>query len=649
MDKETKDTESFASGKELLEMCIKKLNENQQGKTGGNRALYPTIIIFMGEKSRKYLKEIKRTLDDNWDNAGFLQYINVLKQGEGYQSYRATDIEKRNEGEWDTSCSEGFEVSLNKAITEMLEKEDKIFGDKTCTKMEFILDSTETEAEAYYKFFTETKTKMLINHLKTMFIMLDQRPTEECMERSHYFLRYLVTEKREHTVYLISNYMKSGTLLGDDRIWQNYRLISNIMLLGGNKGQNIIRSEQLFSGLKTVSYVLLTKPTDEIARASLKALMNRLHSFASEKNKKVLTEKEIKGKLKISNINGIEWAEELYREKILIKLPRENVLEYLPFQKRDDMKEIQKEKNLTSELAEHYTMGVWHCFMERNYIQVVKNYFALKENEEYIEELIHSQIQKEFSYFDLLALKNETLSEVLKEKYISQLGKRDNDWTKKLHLLGINESKRIFYDYIKELLQKQLIRLSEIAEKYEEGFKQYWEEIKKESDKVGGEEKTIMDFYRKTVNEFVDECGEKYASELFEMPAVKEDILKRIGRIYLKLIEREVYVYDFEGDMDNRLSMLSPEKKHMFVQDELQKNLSGSIRLKTVMEPSVRKVCCYYLINESAKYAKELQKKEGFGVNFMLYNLNRTDSIEQMEIYDIEKPELLYLMEEENK
>ena len=67
------------------------------------------------------------------------------------------------------------------------------------------------------------------------------------------------------------------------------------------------------------------------------------------------------------------------------------------------------------------------------------------------------------------------------------------------------------------------------------------------------------------------------------------------------------------------------------------------------MEPSVRKVCCYYLINESAKYAKELQKKEGFGVNFMLYNLNRTDSIEQMEIYDIEKPELLYLMEEENK
>lgn len=41
----------FRNGNDLLECCTRKLNECQYGKTGGNVALYPTVVIFMGEKA----------------------------------------------------------------------------------------------------------------------------------------------------------------------------------------------------------------------------------------------------------------------------------------------------------------------------------------------------------------------------------------------------------------------------------------------------------------------------------------------------------------------------------------------------------------------------------------------------------------------
>lgn len=647
MGKEMREIEEFKSGKELLEMCIRKLNENQQGKTGGNRALYPTLIIFMGEKSCRYLNVVKNTLDDNWDNAGFLQYINVFKQEKEYRAYRAVNMERRNECEWDTSNPQAFEKTLNEAMEEMLEKEDRIFENKTRTKMEFVLDATDTYAEEYYKFFCKVNTAMPIRHLKTMFVMLDQRPTEECVEKSDHFLKMLVSEKQKHTTYLISNYMKSGALLGDDRIWQNYRLVSNIILLGGNKGKDVTHKERLFGGLKTVSYILLTKPTDEIARVSLKALMECIYDVAKEKNKKQITDKEIKEKLGITDINEIKWAEELYREKLLIKLPREHMLECLPFQKEYGTKQIQKRKSLTIEQADWDTMGVWKLFMERNYIQPVLKYFDLKENKEYADSLICSQIQKSFTYIDFLTLNEDELEFLLQREYVSQGGRNEERWSQKLHLLGINESKKRFYDCMKKRLKEQLEFYRKVAIEYKENYEQYQEEIEKESGKVGGEEKTIIDFYWKTVKEFMGMNGEKYVDALFALPTFKEDILKRIWEIWLKLIEKDIYTYDFESELDRRLNTLTPEQKHMFIQDKLQKNLDGSMRLKTVLDPSVRKACCYYLVNENANYAKELKKKDGFGAEFMLYSLNRTDCIEQMEIYDIEKPELLYLIKEE--
>lgn len=59
MKKAEEQQHRFRNGKELLENCVRALNENQRGEAGGNVALYPVVVIMLGEKCAKRVKYIK--------------------------------------------------------------------------------------------------------------------------------------------------------------------------------------------------------------------------------------------------------------------------------------------------------------------------------------------------------------------------------------------------------------------------------------------------------------------------------------------------------------------------------------------------------------------------------------------------------------
>ena len=80
------------------------------------------------------------------------------------------------------------------------------------------------------------------------------------------------------------------------------------------------------------------------------------------------------------------------------------------------------------------------------------------------------------------------------------------------------------------------------------------------------------------------------------------------------------------------------------VSRELKKKLDGSIRLKNPVKVSMMKTSCFYMVNEKAEYAKNLKNAEGNDRDYLLFNLNRTDCIEQIEIYDILSPEDIHLV-----
>ena len=285
LDNENK---TFQNGKQLLESCIGRLNEQQHAKAGGTVALYPTVLILLGAKSRNHTKDIKSTLDQNWNNARCLQYINVIKTEEGWQCFRLQeqrnpdtktqqqrnpDIEKQQQRNlekeeqeqqnpdiekqqrqnqalqtqevfaWDgyvwESAGDGWTETLNHAIVDMLETEEKIFSRRTMIKMEYVLDASEADGMQYADLFLQTSNALQSDEQKTLYLMLDQRPGADRVDASDALLRYLVAKSGDAelstTIYLLSNYLQSGQMLGDNRIWQNYRLAADLMLLTGSR------------------------------------------------------------------------------------------------------------------------------------------------------------------------------------------------------------------------------------------------------------------------------------------------------------------------------------------------------------------------------------------------------------------------------
>ena len=111
--------------------------------------------------------------------------------------------------------------------------------------------------------------------------------------------------------------------------------------------------------------------------------------------------------------------------------------------------------------------------------------------------------------------------------------------------------------------------------------------------------------------------------------------------VFRDMIRIEAYSYDFEKEVDLRMGNTNEIGRNQLVTQELKKQLDGSIRLKNIIDLAMVKVSCYYLISENAKYASNLRQSDSNGRDYTLFGLNRTDSIEQMEIYNISNPELI--------
>lgn len=643
---------TLQNGKELFKQCVRKLNENQQGETGGNVALYPTVIIMLGEKAKEYTRYIKNTLDDNWNNARYLQYLSVYRSGTGFKCVSLTDTEEYDRCEWDTASAENFTEALNKAIVKMLETDEKIFMNKNSVKMEFVLDATEKNGVKYYELFKDAVNGLYANDLKTLYLMIDQRPEDNRAKASDEVLQYIVKDKAEKkgTIYLLSNYLQSGDMLGENKIWQNYRLLANIVLLGGNRKGAGEYNKNLYNGIKTVAYAMVTKPTEEIAAAAIETLMLKMYEKEKNKFSKELSDKDIKERLKINSYKGFEFAEEIFRKKIESGYPGKDNFLYLPFLSKQDYKSVVKDNSITLKRLDSYTSGAALSYIYMHYQEPAERFWQDEEELSECRKLIHDNLCEAFEYFELLRLshKREEIKRMILEEYqFGGIGTRDS-FTDQIHRKGVFEGKKVFYEKIKPLIVEELNDLIDAALQYEKIYALCQKEVQQGRIITGDESESVEKVYGKVVMEFVEnhqKINEHKSAfpEVFRANHGKEDLLQAFWKTFVELIQNEVFGYDFEREVDFRMGDMNAVQRQEFVSNELQKRLCGSIRLKNSIEVPCMKVSRYYLINESADYAKNLKEREENGKNYVLFDLNRTDCIEQLEIYNISNPELLHL------
>lgn len=642
------DKKSFQNGNDLLECCVRKLNESQHGKTGGNVALYPTVIIFMGKKSRDYVRHIKNTLDDNWNNARYLQYLSVYKNGNEWKCIPLKETREYDKCQWqDESSSEDFEDLLNKSIVKLLETDEKIFAKRTRVKIEFVLDATERDNIQYYELYRDINSSLHTNDLKTLYLMIDQKPSENKALNSDAVLQHIIVDpqRKQLTVYLISNYLESGVMLSEQKIWQNYRLAADIILLGGNRTGVSTHADNLYNGLKTVSYALVTKPTDEIAAISLQALLAGVYEAEESASNLDLGEKEIRQKLEMDDYNGVKLAEEIFRKEIASSFPDKEAFRYLPFKSERAYKEAMKAEKITVKGLDAVTMNAASCYIEQHYIKKVIRFVEGEEDE--IRRRIRRQLKDVFRYFELRKLDKirlEIKKIIRSDYYFSGSGK--DDFCGLLQKEAVYMAKKLYYDKIKEIMAEEVEKLVNASLQFEELYRECEEEVQRERVITGDESESVEKTYRNIVKDFIQERYSKEAGfqEIFSVDVDKNSLLAAIWKAFLDLIQKEVYRYDFEKEVDSRIDRMNDEERHIFVSRELKKKLDGSIRLKNPVKVSMMKTSCFYMVNEKAEYAKNLKNAEGNDRDYLLFNLNRTDCIEQIEIYDILSPEDIHLV-----
>ena len=647
--------QSFRNGKELLEHCVRTLNANQRGESGGNVALYPVLVIMLGEKCAEHVKYIKRTLDDNWNNARFLKYLKVVKQGDTWQASLIDSSEDYEQCEWESETAE-FQEAMNKAVVEMLEADEKIFLERNFVKMEYVLDATEEEGREYYDLFQSTQNELYTGELKTLYLMLDQRPKDGNVRKSDELLQYIKSKRKDNaeTIYLLSNFLKAGSMLGEKRLFENYRLIADIILLGGNRGGEASFKTNLYNGIKTVSYALVTKPTDEIAEVTLQELLEQIYEEDKKAFSGRMTEKEIRERIEIDHNNGMEMGEDIFRGELGNQFPDRNSFCYLPFRSEKEGKAALGDAGISERELNAITYGAYGSFVRKYFEEPVEKLFAQKEKLEEYRMRIKAHIGEKFGYFELLDLdqQRDVLQRILGEEYLTSGVGKYADFQGILFQQAVFESRKTFYGKIKQLYWEELEKQIDAAKRLEEYYQECLKEIQREMIVTGEESGSVKKTYADLVKEYVGShrrVNERKTAfpEIFRAENTKEELLAAFWNVFRDMIRIEAYSYDFEKEVDLRMGNTNEIGRNQLVTQELKKQLDGSIRLKNIIDLAMVKVSCYYLISENAKYASNLRQSDSNGRDYTLFGLNRTDSIEQMEIYNISNPELIRLTREE--
>lgn len=647
--------QSFRNGKELLEHCVRTLNANQRGESGGNVALYPVLVIMLGEKCAEHVKYIKRTLDDNWNNARFLKYLKVVKQGDTWQASLIDSSEDYEQCEWESETAE-FQEAMNKAVVEMLEADEKIFLERNFVKMEYVLDATEEEGREYYDLFQSTQNELYTGELKTLYLMLDQRPKDGNVRKSDELLQYIKSKRKDNaeTIYLLSNFLKAGSMLGEKRLFENYRLIADIILLGGNRGGEASFKTNLYNGIKTVSYALVTKPTDEIAEVTLQELLEQIYEEDKKAFSGRMTEKEIRERIEIDHNNGMEMGEDIFRGELGNQFPDRNSFCYLPFRSEKEGKAALGDAGISERELNAITYGAYSSFVRKYFEEPVEKLFAQKEKLEEYRMRIKAHIGEKFGYFELLDLdqQRDVLQRILGEEYLTSGVGKYADFQGILFQQAVFESRKTFYGKIKQLYWEELEKQIDAAKRLEEYYQECLKEIQREMIVTGEESESVKKTYADLVKEYVGShrrVNERKTAfpEIFRAENTKEELLAAFWNVFRDMIRIEAYSYDFEKEVDLRMGNTNEIGRNQLVTQELKKQLDGSIRLKNIIDLAMVKVSCYYLISENAKYASNLRQSDSNGRDYTLFGLNRTDSIEQMEIYNISNPELIRLTREE--
>lgn len=671
---------------ELLKNAYDTLDALRTGGAGGNTAKYPIVIIFMGKSSVEFLKDVKQPLDDNWLNAPQLEYLHLEKTADGFS---CKPLLRNEDDVLDVKWSEesiSFDKAMSDAVVKMLGSEDRSFSESDGgVKFDFILDATDDDALDLYRLYRDYELSMAITQFKTLYLMIDQTPSE--IMKSETMLQKVVHDDEakservgdNRNIYLISNMQKNNDMLLKGRgLWKNYRLIANIIILGGNRGSNTESNIALSAGIKTAAYAIIPKPITDISRVTMDELIGQAYEMESARFSGAITVESFARRIGLADDGTMGMAEALFEDVILGDIRQvkklydyipyidpgvmrnsdginkinyaAGVLDYLPFRDVNTLKDIKKNGIPSLMLIDRETYGAASAFINCNFKKHIDEFFTAEGRREIIVEELMETLLRIFNFFEfrnVIDYRQDIVDRIERNLFLQNSGARDANYAFKN--IVRSEAQIFFYEKYKKCLAEAVKRLIDLSEEYVEMYQSIHKDVY--NLRSPEEDSSIREYYKGRVRAYIDSQQsinrESVAfRKVFDVRNDRQTLLNALYEMFDEYVtEDKFFRSNFEEEFQKRYSDLSPTEQIKAVSEGLIKQITGSMRLKNIIEINATKLATYYLVNANAEYAKRLREDKGYSEGkYNLYNLNRTDCIEQLEIYKIEDVDYIHLV-----
>lgn len=617
------------------------LNHQQQAENEGNMAQSPAILIFFGEVVNSHMQHVKNTLDANFKNGSFLQYLCFyFKDG-------ICHVKNILTGE----LYDNVEAGIQKASLELLSTDRRIFRSRKEIYFECLLSSHEIQAEQYYEEFLKLRESHNYNMIKTLYLMIDQECRENEKEAQKLIDRMCADEEKfKHcsNIYLLSNMLYDGSILKEDRIWQNYRLVADLILLGNTADSfNSITDGKICSysgivhdGMMTAAYSFLGKPLDDIAKISLYHLMKKLYEREETSSHELETDEFMEKFRTRLNEEG-NPVKEIFKSKIEKYLPASENYYWLPWREPKSFLRYKRKMFADWTQVNEMTCSVLDAYYQMHYEEVLAENIQNNDFKEECEKKIHKFLVERFSFFELLKnLRDEQQRRMMHDVIVAESSDRSNTWEEILHFEAKLRVERKFCRWAGDLLEDELKKLYNHVNATRVSYLNILEEVRKEKTSFGGENEQMDHFYENEVEQFLS-SDEFFSLDpnhtLFRIDSTVDDILEKICHIFELLItKRSIYGEPFEKEEEQRLNNVSELERTRIMKNRLNTDVSNQGRLHLDYDYKEERVGTFCLVNSKSVYIDELIDDEKMG-RFVLFDLNRRDCQEMVELYKMEK------------
>lgn len=635
--------------KELIKSCTRLLNQQQQTEAGGNMAQSPVIILFLGNVAYSHIQHVKNTLDANLKNGSYIQYLYLYFEND---KCKVQNIVGKTQ-------YENAEDAICEAWLTMFGTDASVFCSKYELYFECLLCSSEAQAEKYYEEYRKLNGPHQYNLIKTLYLMIDQQSEtrEERVQRLIDRIKECRQPGDSACVYLLSNLLYDGSILREDRIWQNYRLVANLILLGNTvgsfadaqSGNKHNYSGIVHDGALTAAYTFVGKPLEEITKISLYHLMRKLYDREEQTACVLETQEQLKEhlyeKLGVGDA-GIGLISEMFQNRIHGKLPEEEACQWLPWRNKKEYRHFCKGNRIDWQKVNEMTCGVLSGYYKMQYESVMSKEICNNAFIEECREKIKDFLMKKFPFFDLLrALKNGEWKQIIREAVGSVLLSRQTAGLSMLGWLAERQLQKVFQQWAGGMIESGLQELYDQASVLKEEYLDALEEVRKEKTSFDGKDEHMDRYYETEVEQFLRSQETILEYPLFRADRTLDEILNQIQEIFGRLIrQRSIYGEPFEKEERLRLESMSELERSRIIKNRLGADVSSQSRLRLNYDYREQKVGTFCLVNTQSVYIEELRADEKRG-SFTIFDLNRRDCLEMVELYRLDELDRIVLKE----